>query len=129
MTSWNGPWKVVSKKGKKFEIVHIESGKHSEDQHVTNLTAAPDPTHPEDYNDQYTAAVQRINPVDRLPTEYDLQAGDDIIANAGKRNAVAKALGVYQDSTFGWFTGVLLHGKDIDGTPSKLAIITVYCPL
>ena len=32
-------------------------------------------------------------------------------------------------STFGWFTGVLLHGKDIDGTPSKLAIITVYCPL
>jgi hypothetical protein len=30
-TSWNGPWKVVSKKGKKFGIVHIESGKHSED--------------------------------------------------------------------------------------------------
>jgi hypothetical protein len=25
-TSWNGPWKVVSKKGKKFGIVHIESG-------------------------------------------------------------------------------------------------------
>jgi hypothetical protein len=66
----------------KIGIVHIESGKHSEDQHVTNLTAAPDPAHPEDYNDQYTAAVQRINPVDRPPTEYDLQAGDDIIVNA-----------------------------------------------
>jgi hypothetical protein len=71
----------------------------SEDQHVTNLTAAPDPAHPEDYNDQYTTAVQRINPVDRLPTEYDLQAGDDIIANAGKRNAVAKALEVHQDGS------------------------------
>jgi hypothetical protein len=32
-------------------------------------------------------------------------------------------------STFGWFTGLLLHGRDVDGTPTKLAIITVYCPL
>jgi hypothetical protein len=88
---------VVSKKGKKFGIVYIESGKHSDDQHVTNLTAAPDPAHPGDYNDQlYAAAVQRIDPVDRLPTEYDLQVGDNIIVNAGKRNAVAKALEVYQ---------------------------------
>jgi hypothetical protein len=28
-TSWNGPWKVVSKEGKKFGIVHIESDKHT----------------------------------------------------------------------------------------------------
>jgi hypothetical protein len=35
--------------------------------YVTNLTAAPDPAHPGDYNDQYAAAVQRIDPVDRLP--------------------------------------------------------------
>jgi hypothetical protein len=45
------------------------------------------------------AAVQRINPVDRLLTEYDLQAGDDIVVDAGKRNAVAKALEVYQDGS------------------------------
>jgi len=32
-------------------------------------------------------------------------------------------------SPFGWFTGVMLHGKNIEGTPTKLAIITVYCPL
>jgi hypothetical protein len=76
---------VVSKKGKKFGIVHIESGKHSEDQHVTNLTAAPDPAHPGDHNGQYAAAVQRISPVARLPTESDLQVGNDIIANARKK--------------------------------------------
>ena len=29
-----------------------------------------------------------IDPVDRLPTEHDLHVGDDIIVNAGKRNAV-----------------------------------------
>jgi hypothetical protein len=28
------------------------------------------------------------DPVDRLPTEHDLHVGDDIIVNAGKRNAV-----------------------------------------
>ena len=32
-------------------------------------------------------------------------------------------------SSLGWFTGVMIHGKQIDGTPTKLAIITVYCPL
>ena len=32
-------------------------------------------------------------------------------------------------SPFGWLTGVMLHGKNIEGTPTKLAIITVYCPL
>jgi hypothetical protein len=32
-------------------------------------------------------------------------------------------------SSLGWFTGVMMHGKQIDGTPTKLAIITVYCPL
>jgi hypothetical protein len=37
--------------------------------------------------------------VDRLPTECDLQAGDDIIVNTGKRNDVAKALEVYQDGS------------------------------
>jgi hypothetical protein len=35
--------------------------------------------------------------VDRLPTECDLQVGGDIIVNnAGKMDAVAKALEVYQ---------------------------------
>ena len=124
-TSWNGPWKVVSKKGKKFGIVHIESGKHSEDQHVTNLTAAPDPAHPQDYDDQYKAAVQRINPVDRLPTEYDLQPGDDIIVNAGKRNAVAKALEVYQDGS----AMVQWHNtKKLDSSPTAAYYPSWYTP-
>jgi hypothetical protein len=82
---------------------------------VTNLTAAPDPAHPGDYNDQYAAAVQRIDPVDRLPTEYDLQVGDDIIANAGKRNDVAKALEVYQDGSavVQWY-----NTKKLDSSPT-----------
>jgi hypothetical protein len=29
-----------------------------------------------------------VDPVGRLPTGHDLHVGDDIIANAGKRNAV-----------------------------------------
>ena len=56
-TSWNGPWKVVGRRSKEFDLVHIESGKCAS-QHVTNLTTAPDPAHAEDYNDQYAAAVQ-----------------------------------------------------------------------
>jgi hypothetical protein len=66
-TSWNGPWKVVGRRSKEFDLVHIESGKRAA-QHVTNLTSAPDPAHEEDYNDQYAAAVQKVNPVGRIPT-------------------------------------------------------------
>ena len=70
-TSWNGPWRVVRKRQKEFEIVHIVSGKRAW-QHVTNLTSAPDPAHPEDHDGQYSAAVQRVDPVNRVPTEYEL---------------------------------------------------------
>jgi hypothetical protein len=38
-TSWNGPWRVVGKRQKEFEIVHIVSGKRTW-QHVTNLDFA-----------------------------------------------------------------------------------------
>jgi hypothetical protein len=44
-TRWNGPWRVVGKRQKEFEIVHIASGKRTW-QHVTNLTSAPDPARP-----------------------------------------------------------------------------------
>jgi hypothetical protein len=42
---------VVGKRQKEFEIVHIVSGKRTW-QHVTNLTSAPDPAHPDDDSDQ-----------------------------------------------------------------------------
>jgi hypothetical protein len=53
--------------------------------------------------------------VDRLPTEYDLQVGDNVIVNAGKRNAVAKALGVYQDGSavVQWY-----NAKKLDASPT-----------
>jgi hypothetical protein len=66
-----------------------------------------------------------INPVDRLPTEYDLQAGDDIIVAAGKRNAVAKALGVYQ----GGSAMVQWHNtKKLDPSPAAAYYPSWYTP-
>ena len=55
-TSWDVPWRVVGRRQRKFELVHIRSGKRTW-QHVTNLASAPDPARPGDYNGQYSAAV------------------------------------------------------------------------
>ena len=97
-TSWNGPWRVVGKRKKEFEIVHIVSGKRTW-QHVTNLTSAPDPAHPEDYNDQYGAAVQRIDPVDRVPTEHELTVDALLVVHVEGRNVIAKVMQVFQDGS------------------------------
>jgi hypothetical protein len=67
----------------------------------------------------------RIDPVGRLPTEYDSQVGDDIIANAGKRNAVAKALEVYQDGS----AVVQWHNtKKLDSSPTAAYHPPWYTP-
>jgi hypothetical protein len=97
-TSWNGPWRVVGKRQKEFEVVHIVSGKRTW-KHVTNLTSAPDPAHSEDYNDQYEAAVQRIDPVDRVPTEHELLEDVLRVVNMEGRNAIAKVMQVFQDGS------------------------------
>ena len=98
-TSWNGPWRVVRKRQKEFEIVHIVSGKRAW-QHVTNLTSAPDPAHPEDHDGQYSAAVQRVDPVNRVPTEYELLEDVLLVVNVDDgRNAIAKVMQVFQDGS------------------------------
>jgi hypothetical protein len=63
--------------------------------------------------------------VDRLPTEYDLQVGDDVIVNAGKRNAVAKALEVYQDGSamVQWY-----NTKKLDSSPTAAYYPPWYTP-
>jgi hypothetical protein len=63
--------------------------------------------------------------VDRLPTEYDLQAGDNIIVNAGNRNAVAKVLEVYQDGS----AMVQWHNrKKLDLSPTAAYYPSWYTP-
>jgi hypothetical protein len=58
-----------------------------------------------------------IDPVDRLPTEHDLHVGEDIIVNAGKRNAVYKGTG----SIPRWFSDD--PAKKLDFSPNA-----AYCP-
>ena len=124
ITSWNGPWKIARKHGKEFEIVHIVTGKKST-QHVTNLTSAPDPAHPSDYDDQYAAAVKKVDPVDRLPTEYELQEEMDLIINVGKRNAVGRVLETYQDESamVQWW-----NTKSLDSSPTAAFYPSWYTP-
>jgi hypothetical protein len=58
-----------------------------------------------------------IDPVDRLPTEHDLHVGDDIIVNAGKRDAVQQGAG----SIPRWFSDG--SAKKLDFSPNAS-----YCP-
>ena len=130
-TSWNGPWKVVGRRGKEFDLVHIESGKRAA-QHVTNLTSAPDPAHEEDYNDQYAAAVQKVNPVGRIPTEHGLLDAEMLVVNVtteGKgvssRNAIAQVMQTYQDGSamVQWW-----NSKKLDGSASAAYFPVWYTP-
>ena len=115
-TSWNGPWKVVGRRSKEFDLVHIESGKCAS-QHVTNLTGAPDPAHAEDYNDQYAAAVQKVDPVGRIPTEHRLVDANMLVVNVksgesggSPRNAIAQVMETYHRTGRQWCSGGTLKG-------------------
>jgi hypothetical protein len=130
-TSWNGPWKVVGRRSKEFDLVHIESGKCAS-QHVTNLTGAPDPAHAEDYNDQYAAAVQKVDPVGRIPKEHRLVDANMLVVNVksgesggSPRNAIAQVMETYQDGSamVQWW-----NSKKLDGSASAAFYPVWYTP-
>jgi hypothetical protein len=130
-TSWNGPRKVVGRRSKEFDLVHIESGKCAS-QHVTNLTSAPDPAHAEDSNDQYAAAVQKVDLVGRIPTEHHLVDAEMLVVNVKSgesgvptRNAVAQVMETYQDGSamVRWW-----NFKKLDGSAGAAFYPVWYTP-
>jgi hypothetical protein len=89
---------------------------------VTNLTGAPDPAHAEDYNDQYAAAVQKVDPVGRIPTEHRLVDANMLVVNmmsgesgGSTHNAIAQVMETYQDGSavVQWW-----NSKKLDGSAS-----------
>ena len=59
------PWKITKKTRKDFELTHIDSARTTV-QTVSNVTSAPVPMHPQDYDDRFNVAGQIVRPIDRI---------------------------------------------------------------
>jgi hypothetical protein len=99
---------------------------------VTNLTSAPDPAHAEDYNGQYATAVQKVDPVGRIPTEHHLVDAEMLVVNVksgdsgvSTRNAVVQVMETYQDGSamVQWW-----NSKNLDGSASAAFYPVWYTP-
>jgi hypothetical protein len=93
VTSWCGPWKVTKKDGKDYELTHIDSARTTVQARI-NVTPAPVPMHPQDYDDRFDVAGQIVRPIDRIATDATVTKGQHVVAHPGTRNAIGEVLGV-----------------------------------
>jgi hypothetical protein len=98
VTSWCGPWKVTKRIGKDYELTHIDSARTTVQARI-NVTAAPEPMHPKDYDDRFDVAGQIVRPVDRISKDATVATGQHIVAHSGTRNAIGEVLETYADGS------------------------------
>jgi len=77
VTSWCGPWKVTKKIGKDYKLTHIDSARTTVQARI-NVTAAPVPMHPKDYDDRFDVVGQIVWPVIGWPKMAWSQLGNTL---------------------------------------------------
>ena len=123
VTCWCGPWRVTKKTRKDYELTHIDSARTTV-QAVTNVTPAPVPMHPQDYDDRFNVAGQIVRPIDRIAKDATAGKGQHVVAHSGTRNAIGEVLETYADGSCmvqWWNTKRLDNSKTATWYPSWYA--------
>ena len=98
VTCWCGPWRATKKTRKYYELTHIDSARTTV-QTVANVTSAPVPMHPQDYDDRFNVAGQIVRPIDRIAKDATVASGQHVVAHSGTRNAIGEVLETYADGS------------------------------
>jgi site-specific DNA-cytosine methylase len=125
VTSWCGPWKVTKRIGKDYELTHIDSARTTVQARI-NVTAAPEPMHPKDYDDRFDVAGQIVRPVDRISKDATVATGQHIVAHSGTRNAIGEVLESYADGScmVQWY-----NTKKLDNSKTAAWYPSWYAPM
>ena len=91
-----------------------------------NVTAAPEPMHPKDYDDRFDVAGQIVRPVDRISKDATVATGQHIVAHSGTRNAIGEVLETYADGScmVQWY-----NTKKLDSSRTAAWYPSWYAPM